>query len=121
LANGGFESGLSPWTCQAGDAVLTSPVHSGSHALSVVATSAQTGECDQALQLAASHAYTLKAWVQGPYAYIGITGGSSTWASSTTWTQLSVPFTTDATGNATVYVHGWYGQGTVFADDFTVS
>jgi hypothetical protein len=41
--------------------------------------------------------------------------------SSTGWTQLSVPFTTDATGNATVYVHGWYGQGSVFADDVTVS
>jgi chitinase len=121
LANGGFESGLASWTCQAGDSAVTSPVHSGSRALAAVPSSSTTGECDQAVHLAASHAYTLKAWVQGPYAYVGITGGPSTWASSTGWTQLSVPFTTDATGNATVYIHGWYGQGTIYADDVTVS
>ncbi len=121
LADGGFESGLSPWTCQSGSAVVSSPVHGGSHALSALPSSSQTGECDQALHLTGSHAYTLKAWVQGPYAYVGITGGPSTWATSTGWTQLSVPFTTDATGNVTVYVHGWYGQGVVYSDDVTVS
>jgi chitinase len=121
LTNGGFESGLSPWTCQPGDSVVTSPVHSGGHAMAIVPSSSTTGECDQSLHLAASHAYTLRAWVQGPYAYVGITGGASTWATSAGWTQLSVPFTTDASGNATVYVHGWYGQATVWADDVTVS
>ena len=72
------------------------------------------------MHLTPSHSYTLKVWVQGPYAYVGIVGGASTWTSGSTWTQLSVPFTTDSTGNATVFVHGWYGQGTVFADDVTV-
>jgi hypothetical protein len=96
-------------------------VHGGSHALSIAATSAQTGECDQSLHLTPSHAYTLKAWVQGSYGYLGVTGGASTWTSSAGWTQLSVAFSTDTTGNATVYLHGWYGQGTVLADDVTVS
>ena len=124
LANGGFESGsLSPWTCQAGDAVVTSPVHSGSHALQVSPTSSQTGECDQPVTLSPNHTYTLTGWVQGSDAYIGVSGdaSASTWTSSSSWTQLSVTFTTGSTGNVTVYVHGWYAQGNVYADDFSVS
>ncbi|GAB2731105.1 carbohydrate binding domain-containing protein [Kitasatospora kifunensis] len=124
LANGGFESGsLSPWTCQPGGAVVSTPVHSGSHALQVTPSASQTGECDQSVTLLPNHAYTLTGWVQGSYAYIGVSGGAtgSSWTNSSSWTQLSVPFTTDATGKATVYVHGWYGQGNVYADDFAIS
>jgi hypothetical protein len=33
-----------------------------------------------------------------------------------------VPFTTGAsTTSVTVFVHGWYAQGTIFADDLSVS
>ena len=124
LVNGGFETGsLSPWTCQAGDAVVTTPVHSGSYALQVTPTSSQTGECDQTLTLTPDHSYTLTGWVQGSYAYLGVSGGAtaSTWASSGSWTKLTVPFTTGASGTVTVYVHGWYAQGNVYADDLSVS
>jgi hypothetical protein len=123
LANGGFESGLSPWTCQPGGTTVGSPVHSGSHALLVAPTSSQTGECDQAITLQPNHAYTLTGWVQGNYAYIGVSGdaSASTWASSSGWTKLTVPFTTGSTGKVTVYVHGWYAQGNVYADDFSIS
>ncbi|HEX3788004.1 MAG TPA: carbohydrate binding domain-containing protein [Pseudonocardiaceae bacterium] len=124
LTNAGLESGsLSPWTCQPGGAVVSSPVHSGSHALQAAATSSQTGECDQTITVSANSSHTLKAWVQGNYAYVGVSGGAtaSTWASGSGWTQLTVPFTTGASGTVTVYVHGWYAQGNVYADDFTVS
>jgi hypothetical protein len=123
LVNGGFESGLTPWTCQPGGTTVASPAHSGTHALQVAATASQTGECDQSLTLQANHAYTLTGWVQGGYAYLGVSGGAnaSTWASSTGWTKLTVPFTTDATGKVTVYAHGWYAQGNVYADDLSVS
>jgi hypothetical protein len=124
LANGGLESGsLSPWTCQSGGGVVSSPVHSGSYALKAAPTSAQTGECDQTLTLQPNHSYTLTGWVQGQYAYIGVSGGAtaSTWASGTAWTKLTVPFTTGANGTVTVYLHGWYAQGDVYGDDFTVS
>jgi hypothetical protein len=89
LVNGGFETGsLSPWTCQTGDAVVTTPVHSGSYALQVTPTASQTGECDQTLTLTPNHSYTLTGWVQGSYAYLGVSGGAtaSTWASSSSWT-----------------------------------
>ncbi|MEU1627687.1 carbohydrate binding domain-containing protein [Streptomyces sp. NPDC020096] len=124
IVNGGFESGSpSPWTCQSGSAVVGSPVHSGSHALQVTPTASQTGECDQSLTLAPNTAYTLTGWVQGDYAYIGVSGGAtaSTWASSSGWTKLTVPFTTGASGNVTVYLHGWYGQSNVYGDDFSIS
>jgi hypothetical protein len=123
LVNGGFESGLSPWTCQPGGTTVASPVHSGAHALVVAPTSSQTGECDQSLTLQPGRAYTLTGWVQGQYAYVGVSGdaNASTWASSSGWTKLTVPFTTGSSGKVTVYVHGWYAQGNVYADDFAVS
>ncbi|MDH6136786.1 hypothetical protein P3T37_006217 [Kitasatospora sp. MAA4] len=124
LVNGGFETGsLSPWTCQSGGAVVSTPVHSGSHALQVAPTSSQTGECDQSVTLAPNHAYTLTGWVQGNYAYLGVSGGAtaSTWASGSAWTKLTVPFSTGASGTVTVYLHGWYGQGNVFGDDFSIA
>jgi hypothetical protein len=124
IVNGDFETGsLSPWTCQSTDAVVGSPVHGGTHAARISPTSSTTGECDQAVTLSPNHSYTLKVWVQGNYAFAGVTGGASasTWTSSGSWTQLSVPFTTGSSGAVTVFVHGWYSQGDVFADDVTIS
>ena len=124
LVNGGFETGsLSPWTCQSGSAVVTSPVHSGSYALQVAASSSTTGECDQTLTLQPNTSYTLSGWVQGSYAYLGVSGGAtaSTWSSNASWNQLTVPFSTGSSGTVTVYVHGWYGQGNVYADDLSVT
>ena len=103
--------------------MVTSPVHSGSGALLAAPTGSQTGECDQTVSLAANHSYTLTAWVQGNYAYVGVSGGASasTWTSSSGWTQLTVPFTTGSSGTVTVFIHGWYSQGNVYGDDFAVS
>ncbi|MFJ9626399.1 carbohydrate binding domain-containing protein [Streptomyces sp. NPDC101175] len=123
LTNAGFETGsLSPWTCTGGSAVVSSPVHSGSHSLQVTPSASSTGECDQTVTLTPNKSYTLTAWVQGPYAYLGVSGGASasTWSSSTSWNQLSVTFTTGASGTVTVFVHGWYGQSAVTADDFAL-
>jgi hypothetical protein len=124
LVNGGFETGsLSPWTGQTGDAVVSTPVHSGSHAAEVVPTSSQTGQISQTLTLSPNTSYTLSGWVQGNYAYLGVSGGAtaSTWTSASSWTKLSVSFTTGSSGTVTVYVHGWYAQGNVYADDLAVS
>jgi hypothetical protein len=124
LVNGGFETGsLSPWTCQTGDAVVSTPVHSGSHALQVTPTSSQTGQCSQTVTLSPDTSYTLSGWVQGSYAYLGVSGGAtaSTWSSNSSWNQLNVSFTTGSSGTVTVYVHGWYSQGNVYADDLALS
>lgn len=61
--------------------MVSTPVHSGAHALQVTPTASQTGECDQNVTLLPNHAYTLTGWVQGNYAYIGVSGGAtgSTW------------------------------------------
>ena len=128
VANGGFESGsLSPWTCSPLDSVVSSPVHSGSHALAAAANNSDNAQCTQTIAVQPSHSYTLTGWVEGTYAFIGVTGTgtndtSNFTPSSSSFTQLSVPFTTGAsTTSVTVYVHGWYAQGTIFADDFSVS
>ena len=123
VANPGFETGsLSGWTCNAGDTVVGSPVHSGSHALQVTPSSSTTGECDQTINVQANHTYTLSAYVDGPYAYLGVTNGTSTWTSSSSYTKLSVTFTTSsAQTSITIYIHGWYAQSNVYADDFTLN
>ncbi|WP_326847002.1 carbohydrate binding domain-containing protein [Streptomyces kaniharaensis] len=124
LVNGGLESGsLAPWTCQSGGAAATTPVHSGSYALRATPTGSRTGECSQTVTLKPNTSYALTGWVQGNYAYLGVSGGAnaSTWASSTGWTKLTAPFSTGASGTVTVYLHGWYGQGSVYGDDFAIT
>ncbi|WP_328540158.1 glycosyl hydrolase family 18 protein [Streptomyces sp. NBC_00344] len=124
LVNGGFETGAAaPWSCESGASVVTTPVHGGTHALKTSPTSAQSGECTQTLSLSPNTHYTLSGWVQGNYAYLGVRDGAtgSAWTSGSGWSKLSVPFTTGASGTVTVYLHGWYGQGTVYGDDFSVN
>src|SRR5437899_12882974 len=75
LANPGFESGaLSPWSCSPLDTVVSSPAHGGSHALSAAANDSDNAQCTQTVRVQANHTYTLSAWVQGNYAFIGATG-----------------------------------------------
>ncbi|MEU4804004.1 carbohydrate binding domain-containing protein [Actinosynnema sp. NPDC023587] len=123
VVNGGFEDGgLTPWTAPGG-AIVGTPAHSGTHALQVTPSGSGNGQASQAVTLTPGKAYTLKAWVRGDYAFVGVSGGAtaSAWTSASDWTQLSIPFTTGSSGTVTVYVHGWYGQPPIFADDFTIS
>jgi fibronectin type III domain protein/carbohydrate binding protein with CBM4/9 domain len=128
LANPGFETGtLSGWSCSTIDSVTASPVHSGTHALQGAANNSDDAQCTQAVSVQPSSSYTLSGWVEGNYVFIGDTGTGTTdtnsWTpSATTWQQLSATFTTGAsTTSVTVYVHGWYAQGTYFADDLSLS
>jgi chitodextrinase len=128
VSNPGFETGtLSGWACSAQGAVVGSPVHSGSHALSGAATSSDDAQCSQVIQVQPSSSYTLSAWVEGNYVYLGDTGtgtgDTSTWTpSAASWQQLSTAFTTGAaTTSVTIYLHGWYAQGTYYADDVTLA
>jgi hypothetical protein len=74
-----------------------------------------------------NHAYTLSAWVEGNFAFIGATGTGGTDPSTftqaaPTYTRLTTTFTTGAaTTSVTVFVHGWFAQGTVDVDDVTLS
>jgi len=119
VANGGFETGnLNNWTCNSGDIVVTSPVHSGSYALQMVPNNSSDGECDQTIAVQPSHSYTLTAYVNGPYAYLGVQGGASTWTTCSSYIQLTVNFATTASQTSiTIYIHGWYAQGNVSVDD----
>ena len=123
MSNPGFETGsLAGWSCASGDTVATSPVQSGSYALEIVPTSAATGECDQTIAVQANHSYTLSAYVDGAYAYLGVQNGTSTWTSSSSYTKLSVTFTTGASQTSiTIYLHGWYAQGNVYVDSVALS
>ena len=102
-------------------------MHSGSAALAAAASDSDDAQCSQTVAVQPNHTYTLSAYVEGDYVYIGDsgTGGSdtNTWTPSAgSWTPLATTFTTGAsTTSVTVYVHGWYAQGTVYADDFTLS
>ncbi|MFJ8043505.1 carbohydrate binding domain-containing protein [Kitasatospora sp. NPDC096147] len=128
--NPGFESGLSGWTCTAGSAgaVVSSPVHGGSSALKAAPSGQDTGQCSQTISVQPNSQYSLSAWVQGSYVYLGatgngLTGTTSTWTPGTaSYGQLAVNFGTGAsTTSVTIWVHGWYGQPAYYADDFTLT
>jgi chitinase len=125
--NAGFESGLANWTCSAGSGVATgSPVHSGASALKATPAGQDNAKCTQTVAVLPNSAYTLSAWVQGGYAYLGASGTGttdvSTWTpTSSSWTKLTTSFRTGAnTSSVTVYTHGWYGQPAYYADDVSV-
>ena len=125
--NAGFESGLTNWTCSANSGTtVSSPVHGGSAALKATPAGQDNARCTQAVAVQPNSTYTLSAWVQGAYTYLGVTGTGttdvSTWTpDSSTWKQLTTTFTTgSSTRSVTVYTHGWYGQPAYYADDVSV-
>jgi Carbohydrate binding domain/Right handed beta helix region len=125
IANPGLETGsLSPWSCDADTgSVVGSPVHSGSYALAGAPTSADDAQCTQTVAVQPDTEYTLSAYVEGDYVYLGATGYTDAWTPAAAgWTQLSTTFTTGAsTTSVPVYIHGWYAEGAYWADDFSLT
>jgi chitinase len=121
LTNPGFEAGsLSGWSCTGGlGSVVGSPVRSGSFALAGAASSADNAKCSQTVAVQPSTTYTVSAWVRGNYVHLGVTGGPVSWTpGAASYTELRLSFTSAAgQTSAQVYLHGWYGQGTYYADD----
>ncbi|MEV6164392.1 glycoside hydrolase family 18 protein [Streptomyces sp. NPDC052052] len=125
--NGGFEAGLDGWSCTGGGgAAVSTPVHSGTSALKGTPTSSDHAKCSQSVTVKPDSTYTLSAWVQGSYVYLGAEGTGttdvSTWTPSAAgWQQLTTTFTTGpSTTSVTVYTHGWYGTPAYYADDLTL-
>ncbi|MFJ1926397.1 MULTISPECIES: chitinase [unclassified Streptomyces] len=126
--NAGFESGLANWTCSGGSGTtVSSPVHGGTSALKATPAGQDNAQCTQTVAVKPNSTYALSSWVQGGYAYLGVSGTGttdvSTWTpGSSSWSQLSTSFKTGAnTTSVTVYTHGWYGQSAYFVDDLSVS
>jgi hypothetical protein len=128
IANSGFETGTtSGWSCDAGTtAVVSSPVHAGTHALAGTPNSSAFAQCTQTVSVQPNSSYTLAAFVEGSFIFIGATGtgvnaGTST-QSAPSWQQLTTSFSTGAgVTSVTVFVHGWYAQPTYHADDLTLT
>ncbi|GGQ04521.1 chitinase [Streptomyces mutabilis] len=125
--NAGFEAGLTGWTCSANSGTtVSSPTHGGSAALKATPSGQDNARCAQTVKVKPGSKYSLSAWVQGGYAYLGVTGTGttdvSTWTpDSASWRQLTTSFTTgSSTTSVTVYTHGWYGQSAYYADDLSV-
>lgn len=122
--NGGFETGtLAGWSCSGGTGtVVTSPVRSGSFALAGRATAFDNARCSQTVAVAPNTSYTLTAYVRGNYVYLGVTGGPSIWTpTANEWTKLTVTGNTGPATSIEIYLHGWYSQGTYYADDVSLS
>ncbi|MFG3351590.1 chitinase [Streptomyces sp. NPDC048001] len=125
--NGGFEAGLTGWTCTAGSgSAVSSPVHGGSSALRAAPAGSDNARCSQTVAVRPDSAYSLSAWVQGSYVHLGASGTGttdvSTWTGSApTWQRLATTFRTGpSTTRVTVYLHGWYGTPAYHADDVSV-
>ncbi|PWI11765.1 chitinase [Streptomyces sp. NWU339] len=127
VRNAGFEAGLSNWTCSANSGTtVSSPVHGGTAALKATPSGQDNARCTQTVAVRPDSTYSLSSWVQGGYAYLGVTGTGttdvSTWTpDSSSWKHLTTSFRTgSATTSVTVYTHGWYGQQAYYADDLSV-
>ncbi|MGJ7418735.1 chitinase [Streptomyces cinereoruber] len=127
--NAGFENGLANWACSAGSgAAVSSPVRTGAGALKATPAGLDNAKCVQTVAVKPNSTYTLSAWVQGGYAYLGAsgtgtgTGSVSTWTpDSPSWKQLTTTFTTGAsTTSVQIYTHGWYGTSPYLVDDVSV-
>jgi len=126
LTNGSFSTGdLTGWSCDAGTgSVVTSPVYTGdTHALAGAATGSDDAQCTQTVSVQPNTSYTLSGEFEGDYVYLGVTGGTDTWTpAASSWSQLTTTFTTGASQTSvTVYTHGWYGQGTYYADNLALT
>ncbi|WNI22148.1 glycoside hydrolase family 18 protein [Streptomyces sp. ITFR-16] len=126
-SNGTFEAGLTGWTCTGGSgAVVSTPVHGGTSALKATPAGSDNAKCSQSVTVKPGSTYTLSAWVQGSYVYLGAEGTGttdvSTWTQSAgAWQKLTTTFTTGAsTTSVKVYTHGWYGTPAYYADDLTL-
>ncbi|MEV0645809.1 glycosyl hydrolase family 18 protein [Phytomonospora sp. NPDC050363] len=122
LTNGGFESGtLGGWACGTGAAVASGQARTGSYALAGSPAGSSNARCEQTVTVTPGTAYTYTAHVKGSYVYIGVNGGGSTWTpgTGTGYAALTLTFT-PSTSSVTVYVHGWYGQPTFYADDIAL-
>ncbi|WP_329588814.1 glycoside hydrolase family 18 protein [Streptomyces sp. NBC_01362] len=125
--NGGFESGLDGWSCTGNSgAAVSTPAHNGTSALKATPAGADNAKCSQQVAVQPDSTYTLSAWVQGSYVYLGAEGTGttdvSTWTqSSADWKQLTTTFRTGpSTTRVTVYTHGWFGTSAYYADDLTL-
>ncbi|MFF0446818.1 chitinase [Streptomyces sp. NPDC004609] len=125
--NAGFESGLSNWTCSSGTGANTAtPVRTGASALKATPAGMDNAKCTQTVAVKPNSTYSLGAWVQGSYVYLGAGGTGttdvSTWSpGGSGWSQLSTTFRTGpSTTSVTVYTHGWYGQSAYYVDDVSV-
>ncbi|WP_153022164.1 chitinase [Luteimicrobium xylanilyticum] len=98
----------------------------GSGALRATPSGLDSAQCSQTVSVQPGSTYTLSAWVQGSYVYLGESGATAqaatTWTpSASTWQKLSLTFTTSSTAtSATVFLHGWYGQPAFLADDVSL-
>ncbi len=127
VRNGGFEAGLDGWSCSGGSgAIVTTPVHGGGSALRAAPAGRDNARCSQTVTVKPDSAYTLAAWVQGAYVYLGASGTGTTDVSTWTqtpgaWKQLTTTFRTGpSTTTVTVYTHGWYGQPAHVTDDLSL-
>lgn len=125
--NGGFESGLTGWSCTGGSGVIVNtPVHGGTSALKATPAGSDNAKCTQTVTVRPDSAYTLSAWVQGSYVYLGAAGTGttdvSTWTpSAPSWQKLTTSFRTGpATTSVTLYTNGWYGTPAYHVDDLTL-
>ncbi|MFC8536202.1 chitinase [Streptomyces sp. NPDC057249] len=125
--NGTFEAGLSGWNCSGGSGVAVStPVHGGTSALKATPAGSDNAKCSQSVKVKPGSTYTLSAWVQGSYVYLGASGTGttdvSTWTQSAPgWQKLTTTFTTGpSTSSVSIYTHGWYGTPAYYADDISL-
>lgn len=128
VTNPGFESGLTGWSCTSAVSTDTGRSNGGTGALLGTPTGDDNAECTQSVRVTPGASYTLSAFVNGAYVFLGVTGdggvAASTWTPGTggSYQRLATTFSTnDRTTSVTISINGWYAQGAYHADDVTLT
>jgi chitinase len=122
IGNPGFESGFIYWTCQQSASITGTGARSGSRALLGAPAGHETARVEQVISVRPNTRYTVSAYVNGSYVYLGA-GDASTWTPGTggAYQRLAVTVTTGASQSTLrIYVHGWYGQPEFRVDDLAI-
>lgn len=119
LTNGGFENGLSGWSCTGDAAAAAGQGSAGSGAVRLTPTATTTANCSQTVRVTPGRTYALSADLRsssGAYIYVGAPGGKEVASTSSSYEHKTVSFQASS-NSATVYVQAYKQQtGATYAD-----
>lgn len=122
VSNGGFENGLTGWSCDGGAVADSTQNSAGSASVKLTPSATVTSVCNQVVTVVPGTTYTLSASLKsaGATVTLGVKNGADVSASGAAFTSKSLTFTATSS-SITVYVQAYKQQtGNAWADQVSL-